>query len=34
MEARNLHLEETEKEERGTDIVLYINEESKEFLEA
>ncbi len=26
-------LEETEKEERGTDIVLYINEESKEFLE-
>ena len=27
-------LEETEKEERGTDIVLYINEESKEFLEA
>lgn len=27
-------LEETEKQERGTDIVLYINEESKEFLEA
>ncbi|MEO8962891.1 MAG: molecular chaperone HtpG [Ginsengibacter sp.] len=27
-------LEETEKENRGTDIVLYINEESKEFLEA
>jgi molecular chaperone HtpG len=27
-------LEETEKEQRGTDIVLYINEESKEFLEA
>lgn len=26
-------LEETEKENRGTDIVLYINEESKEFLE-
>src|SRR5687768_14486418 len=26
-------LEETEKEQRGTDIVLYINEESKEFLE-
>ena len=26
-------LEETEKEERGTDIVLHINEESKEFLE-
>ncbi|MDQ6845174.1 MAG: molecular chaperone HtpG [Bacteroidota bacterium] len=26
-------LEETEKESRGTDIVLYINEESKEFLE-
>jgi molecular chaperone HtpG len=26
-------LEETEKEGRGTDIVLYINEESKEFLE-
>jgi len=27
-------LEEVEKENRGTDIVLYINEESKEFLEA
>lgn len=27
-------LEETEKENRGTDIVLYINEDSKEFLEA
>ncbi|HTI94373.1 MAG TPA: molecular chaperone HtpG [Puia sp.] len=27
-------LEESEKEGRGTDIVLYINEESKEFLEA
>ncbi|MEO9005384.1 MAG: molecular chaperone HtpG [Ginsengibacter sp.] len=27
-------LEESEKENRGTDIVLYINEESKEFLEA
>lgn len=27
-------LEELEKEQRGTDIVLYINEESKEFLEA
>ncbi len=27
-------LEEVEKEYRGTDIVLYINEESKEFLEA
>lgn len=27
-------LEEVEKEHRGTDIVLYINEESKEFLEA
>lgn len=27
-------LEETEKENRGADIVLYINEESKEFLEA
>jgi molecular chaperone HtpG len=26
-------LEETEKENRGTDVVLYINEESKEFLE-
>jgi len=26
-------LEDTEKEQRGTDIVLYINEESKEFLE-
>ncbi|MBS1510507.1 MAG: molecular chaperone HtpG [Bacteroidetes bacterium] len=26
-------LEETEKETRGTDIVLHINEESKEFLE-
>jgi molecular chaperone HtpG len=26
-------LEEIEKQERGTDIVLYINEESKEFLE-
>ena len=25
--------EETEKKERGTDIVLFINEESKEFLE-
>ena len=27
-------LEETEKAERGTDIVMYLNEESKEFLEA
>jgi molecular chaperone HtpG len=27
-------LEETEKESRGTDIILYINEESAEFLEA
>jgi molecular chaperone HtpG len=27
-------LEETTKESRGTDIVLYINDESKEFLEA
>ncbi|MEO5684267.1 MAG: molecular chaperone HtpG [Chitinophagaceae bacterium] len=27
-------LEETEKAERGTDIVMYVNEESKEFLEA
>lgn len=27
-------LEEIDKEARGTDIVLYINEESKEFLEA
>lgn len=27
-------LEETEKAERGTDIVLHINEESKEFLDA
>jgi molecular chaperone HtpG len=27
-------LEETEKEHRGTDIILYINEESKEFLES
>ena len=27
-------LEDTNKAERGTDIVLYINEESKEFLEA
>ncbi len=27
-------LEETEKETRGTDVVLYINEESQEFLEA
>lgn len=26
-------LEETEKEQRGTDIVLHINEESKEFLD-
>ncbi|MEO6452578.1 MAG: molecular chaperone HtpG [Ginsengibacter sp.] len=26
-------LEETEKTDRGTDIILYINEESKEFLE-
>ncbi|HVZ96456.1 MAG TPA: molecular chaperone HtpG [Chitinophagaceae bacterium] len=26
-------LEETEKKDRGTDIVLYINEESREFLE-
>ncbi|HLR37799.1 MAG TPA: molecular chaperone HtpG [Chitinophagaceae bacterium] len=25
-------MEETEKEERGTDIVLHVNEESKEFL--
>ena len=34
MEVRNILLEETEKETRGTDIVLYINEESQEFLEA
>ena len=27
-------LEETEKAERGTDIILHINEDSKEFLEA
>ncbi len=27
-------LEETDKEERGTDIILHINEESSEFLEA
>ena len=27
-------LEETEKANRGTDIVMYVNEESKEFLEA
>jgi len=27
-------LEETAKEQRGTDIVLYLNEESKEFLES
>ena len=27
-------LEETSKAERGTDIVMYVNEESKEFLEA
>lgn len=27
-------LEENDKQERGTDIVLHINEESKEFLEA
>lgn len=27
-------LEETEKAQRGTDVVLHINEESKEFLEA
>ncbi|MBE7169999.1 MAG: molecular chaperone HtpG [Williamsia sp.] len=27
-------LEETEKAERGTDIILHINEESQEFLEA
>ena len=27
-------LEDTQKENRGTDIVLYINEESKEFLDA
>lgn len=27
-------LEETDKQERGTDIILHINEESKEFLEA
>ena len=27
-------LEETEKEQRGTDVILYINEESAEFLEA
>ncbi len=26
-------LEETEKEQRGTDVIMYINEESKEFLE-
>jgi molecular chaperone HtpG len=27
-------LEETDKTERGTDVVLYINEDSREFLEA
>jgi molecular chaperone HtpG len=27
-------LEETEKEDRGTDIILHINEDSKEFLDA
>src|ERR1700720_101022 len=27
-------LEETEKENRGTDIILHINEDSKEFLDA
>lgn len=27
-------LEETEKETRGTDVILHINEESKEFLDA
>ena len=27
-------IEETEKEDRGTDIVLHINEDSKEFLDA
>ena len=27
-------LEETEKQERGTSIVMYLNDESKEFLEA
>lgn len=27
-------IEETEKESRGTDIVLYVNDDSKEFLEA
>ena len=27
-------LEETDKQERGTDIILHINEESKEFLES
>src|SRR6476661_6558227 len=27
-------IEETEKEERGTDIILHINEESHEFLES
>ncbi len=27
-------IEETEKENRGTDIILHINEESKEFLDA
>ena len=27
-------IEETEKENRGTDIVLYVNEESKEFLDS
>ncbi len=26
-------LEETEKAERGTDIVMHVNEESKEFLD-
>ncbi len=32
-EARNIVLETTDKETRGTDIVLHINEESEEFLE-
>ncbi len=27
-------LEETEKAERGTDIILHINDESREFLDA
>jgi molecular chaperone HtpG len=34
MVAQNTNLYEVEKKERGTKIILHINEESKEFLEA